>query len=294
MTCGHIFRDSQGQGKIVAEVFSSGGVRTVPGTLLAYDLKHDTALIAIRPGVPVAAVQIAPPGYTIRPGDDVFSIGCDHGKDPSLRSSRITAVNKYELPDNIVVAGAPVIGRSGGGLFSSDGRLIGVCNLANKDDDEGIYAALTLLHHSLDGEQLSWIYQQPASDAPPDANPLREPSPLLTNRDAPPGMPREMPGAPQRNNPATGTPLIRNPDLLRGGISADDEAYVVIRSRRDPLASPRVIPLNQLPADVLDQLARHLPQASEPESLAVLPNGAATGPSRENGVLGESMRGQMR
>ena len=43
-------------------------------------------------------------------------------------------------------AGQPLIGRSGGGLFSADGHLIGVCNLADPKDDVG---SRTELRHDL-------------------------------------------------------------------------------------------------------------------------------------------------
>ena len=56
----------------------------------------------------------------------VFTIGCDKGADASVRSSQITAVNKYRGKPNFCAAGAPVDGRSGGGLFTADGLLIGI------------------------------------------------------------------------------------------------------------------------------------------------------------------------
>src|SRR5207248_11561214 len=43
---------------------------------------------------------------------------------------------------NVQVAGQPVVGRSGGGLFSADGMVIGVCNAAEPVDREGLFAAL--------------------------------------------------------------------------------------------------------------------------------------------------------
>ena len=138
MTCGHIFRDSGGRGKISVDLFCPGARGPINGELISYDLKHDVALVAIRPGIAVKPMAVAPAGYAVRPGDRVFSVGCDRGADPSVRESHVTAINKFVGPANIVAAGEPVIGRSGGGLCSADGQLIGVCNLADPTDREGI------------------------------------------------------------------------------------------------------------------------------------------------------------
>ncbi|MFM7973816.1 MAG: serine protease, partial [Pirellula sp.] len=75
----------------------------------------------------------------LREGDPVFSLGCDHGDVPSRRDSRVTKLNRYMGSANIETAGAPVQGRSGGGLFNSSGELLGVCFAADAQLDEGLY-----------------------------------------------------------------------------------------------------------------------------------------------------------
>ena len=39
------------------------------------------------------------------------------------------------------IHGAPVGGRSGGGLVNQDGQLIGICNAADHEDNEGFYVS---------------------------------------------------------------------------------------------------------------------------------------------------------
>ena len=69
---------------------------------------------------------------------------------PTARHSQITSLDKFAGPPNIQVAGQPVEGRSGGGLFSADGYVIGVCNAADPSDREGLFAALGSIYAELD------------------------------------------------------------------------------------------------------------------------------------------------
>ena len=121
LTCGHIFRDSQGQGRIEVDLFGPNGAAQVAGKLISYDLKRDVALVSIRIPGPVATARVAPPGYQIAPGNPVVSVGCNNGDQPTARRSRVNSLDKFLGPPNLQVDGLPVEGRSGGGLFSSDG-----------------------------------------------------------------------------------------------------------------------------------------------------------------------------
>lgn len=160
VTCGHIFRDSKGQGKIAVDLHASLASQPVQGQLISFDLTRDIALVSIRPGVKVTAVPVASDPRQVVEGARVFSIGCDHGHDASVRESRITAINKYNGSPNYTASGMPVQGRSGGGLFLADGTLIGICNAADQQDDEGLYAALGTIHWQLDAIGQTAIYQK--------------------------------------------------------------------------------------------------------------------------------------
>ena len=165
VTCGHIFRESQGKGQIEVEMFVDGQPRSATGTLLSYNLDRDIGLLSFTPGSDVTVARVAPGGYALRKGSPVFSIGCDRGANPSVRTSQITGVDKYLGPPNLVVSGQPVQGRSGGGLFSQDGLLIGICNAADPADNEGIYAALPTIHWELDRVGQRRIYDQRSENA---------------------------------------------------------------------------------------------------------------------------------
>lgn len=159
VTCGHIFRESQGRTPITVTVFGPAGPKDVSGELLSFDLERDVALVAIRGANQVTPARVAGVDFEPRVGAAAVSMGCDFGKAPSMRPTKITAINKYNGPANIEAAGEPVLGRSGGGLFTTDGKLIAVCNAADPADHEGLYASLTLIHQQLDALGLSFVYQ---------------------------------------------------------------------------------------------------------------------------------------
>ncbi|MGQ9821160.1 MAG: trypsin-like peptidase domain-containing protein [Thermogutta sp.] len=178
LTCGHLFRESQGKAPIRVDLFGPQPVRDLPAELLHYDDRLDLGLITIRPPLPVVAARVAPPGFPLSQGDPIFTVGCNGGDPPTVRQGKITALNRYLGPANIEASGAPVTGRSGGGLFSAEGFLIGVCNAADPQLDEGIYAALKEIHGSLDRMALSFVYRGlPIEEAAPSAlPPARSPS----------------------------------------------------------------------------------------------------------------------
>jgi len=79
LTCGHLFRDSQGNGRIEVDLFGSYPAERIPGELLHFDLEKDLALLRIRVNGPVRTARIAPPGYRIAKGARVVNVGCNNG-----------------------------------------------------------------------------------------------------------------------------------------------------------------------------------------------------------------------
>ncbi len=158
LTCGHIFRAANGAGRIVCDFFVEGAA-PAEGKLICYDIRRDVGLVSVRPSVTIAPIHVGGNGQQPQRSEDVFSVGCNHGESPTVNRNRIIAVNRYHGPANFVVGGRPVDGRSGGGLFATDGTLIGVCNAADQAEDEGLYAALGPIHAELDRAGLAFIYQ---------------------------------------------------------------------------------------------------------------------------------------
>jgi len=187
LTCGHIFRDSQGKGRVEVDLFGNDGPRGVAGQVVSWDLKRDLALVSIFTDRQIEPVRVGGADRSTQAGEPVVTVGCDGGDDPTIHHSRVTAVDKYLGPANVQVAGQPVQGRSGGGLFAVDGTLIGVCNAADPADNEGLFAALPTIHEQLDEAGLAFVYRSIyPSGGPVDVAAIPA-GPAL------PSMPAEMP-----------------------------------------------------------------------------------------------------
>jgi thiol-disulfide isomerase/thioredoxin len=168
ITCGHIFRESKGQGPIQISLFAAGpnGAElreTVAGELIDYDLDRDLALVRFDATSPVAVAPIAPAGTRLAPGAAATCVGCNHGENPTAWATSIKTVNRYQGHPNVEAAGAPVEGRSGGGLFNDRGQLIGVCFAADHDGDEGLYSSIDSIHEKLDELHFTAVYQSPST-----------------------------------------------------------------------------------------------------------------------------------
>jgi thiol-disulfide isomerase/thioredoxin len=272
VTCGHLFRDSQGKGPISVEMFAPGATQAVPGQLIAYNLERDIALVSIRPGIAVQPALVAPPGTSVRPQDAAFTVGCDKGADATVRESRITAVNKYLGKPNYTAAGAPIDGRSGGGLFTADGLLIGVCNAADPADDEGLYAGLASIHWQLDEIGQSAIYQRAAqnqaaglADARQPESPQTDAAVSPTAADAP--LPALAPAMPQREANVAVTPAVYQPEVAPASIAPagvenpvaggddDTEIVFVVRSKTNPQRQSEVFVVDGATPDLVSRIS---------------------------------------
>lgn len=240
VTCGHIFRDSGGKGRITVDLNVPDG-QPVPGHLIAYQAEQrDIGLVSIRPGVPVTAMRVAPAGYRPVRGARVFSVGCDHGQRPTIRESQIASLDKYRDP-YVVVAGHPVDGRSGGGLFSDEGLLIGVCNAADLDDDEGLYAALDTIHG-----QLAQIGQRQLFEASPTAI-----------AEIPPAAPPRRGGEPPANNLRS----VDQPDVASAN-DQDFELLLFVRPRNNPAARTEPVVIDNLSPELVARLQAEIRERS--------------------------------
>jgi len=190
ITCGHLFRDSEGKGPIKVELFAATpeGVRVVgqvAGQVVDYNLDRDIGLVSIRPNGEVHVAPVAPVQTVMERGDRVTSVGCNEGKNPTALSTRVTNVDRYQGPPNIEAGGAPIEGRSGGGLFNSAGQLVGVCFAADYEGNEGLYTALDSIHQELDHLGLSDVYRGPSGTPTAGNQPTAPPAAALATATPP-------------------------------------------------------------------------------------------------------------
>lgn len=263
LTCGHIFRDSQGKGKIEVDLFGPCSGQAIPGRLISFDLNSDIGLVAIRPPAAVGTARLAPLGYRIVEQQPVVSVGCDNGADPTAQHSQINRLNGFQGAANVEVAGQPVEGRSGGGLFTAEGYVIGVCNAADPAGQQGLFVALDAIRARLDQDQLAFVYKDPAGGAP------RTPIPTDTLQSPSGGQPSALAMAPPpavspsplpNLGPATsGNPLPPHEqaalDEIRRNLREGSEVVVVVRPRDNPNGHSEVIVLDHVSPEFLKRLA---------------------------------------
>jgi hypothetical protein len=278
LTCGHIFRDSQGKGRVEVDLFGPEGPRGVAGQVVSWDLKRDLALVSIFTDVAIDPVRVGGTDRERTTGEAVVTVGCNGGDDPTLHYSRVTGVDKYLGPANVQVAGQPVQGRSGGGLFSLDGTLIGVCNAADPTDNEGLFAALPAIHEQLDDAGLAFVYR---SVYPSTGR-------ADTDGEMVPSMPEQMPKvAIDRRDRADAVPTAatasdRQPDdhAAQPPLSAGEQALLqhvrqhggkaevicIVRPHGAPQGASEVFVLQGSSRDFVDHLSRthHGPARQQP------------------------------
>jgi len=274
VTCGHVFRDSQGNGKISGEYgFGNGTSSNARGDLIFYDAEaRDIALLVLHTnGTSIPAVEIASKQTTVNKGENAFSIGCDHGENPTIRHTQIKNKAAYDGAIKYDIYGRPVNGRSGGGLFTEDGHLVGVCNAAVVDVDEGIYTALDTIHWQLEHTNLAHLFQPktepttPASSAIASTTlPPATATPKIAEARPAPEYPRSVP------RPSGRSSLVS----LRGGaktgssINGDSEVLIIVRSKDNP-GSPKMITLPNPSHRLIDYLENMPPVKSEVRQLSV-------------------------
>ncbi len=257
LTCGHIFRDSQGKGRIEVDLFGAQPLSRISGRLISYDLQRDVALVSIRVPVPVLAMAVAPPSYQSRTGDPVVTVGCDQGADPTVRHTRVAAVGKYLGPPNLQIDDVPVVGRSGGGLLTPDGLVVGVCNAADPTVAKGLYAALGSIHAELDRAGLAYVYRERPATTAVASNDL-------------PQLPKQMPRPAEIQptniqTPAT-APIVKVPEPLGKDeqalvaeasrrVAEGAEVILIVRPRNDPQGKSEVYMLDRASTALLERIS---------------------------------------
>jgi S1-C subfamily serine protease len=161
LTCAHLFHGRQ---SVWVDVYADGGSKeSYAASILYKDDTADLAVIEFRPGRTLTSSKIVPNHWHAQARMRVVQIGCPEGappnkfyaviKDPAvdtqIRGRRWTGIQASRIPKQ---------GRSGGGLFTEDGYLIGVCNFADPTQGAGLYAGPDAIYGFLDKNSLARLY----------------------------------------------------------------------------------------------------------------------------------------
>lgn len=239
LTCGHLFEGISRSAKTTIEFFGSPDRVKLAGELVARDRDADLSLVRVATPQVVPASRVASREFTPAIGMPALSVGCDNGKEPSVRSMKITAVNRYLGAPTIECNNEPVEGRSGGGLFNEAGEVIGVCSAREPSEHRGIYGGLAAVQSLLDRQGLSSIYK---SRPPADWR-------LASNADKS-GPKKLVLPPPEQIGLRTGSDTPLPPGIDQA------EVVVVVRPVDDPKAPARVVVINRASAEFLAQLER--------------------------------------
>lgn len=307
LTCGHIFRKLDERSVIDVDVFTGTKHETFVARLIKHNLEADVGLITIPTARPLPAAIVSGQATAATENQHVFSVGCSGGDSPTKRQHRVTSLNRYLGPDNIECTDVPVQGRSGGGLFDTDGRLVGVCIAADQRDQRGLYAGLKPIHELLDQSQLAHLHPQakprPEANLPVQESPLTAVAQATSSQQLPgneaseevPFSENETPESPfsiaKESTSPTAADSLKLSAADRALLSADDvgqpplttsaelqsaleqsgesEVVCIIRPLKNPRATSRVVIINRASTKFLSQLNGELDQQTKPTSAVV-------------------------
>ncbi len=117
-------------------------------------------MIRIRPGRRLPACRVVPAHWEPQSRMRVLTVGCSEGHDAT---AWFTVINRPRIQnflsgnasyEAIECDVAPKQGRSGGGLFTTDGYIAGVCNFAEPQGNHGLYATPRSIYSLLNRNNL--------------------------------------------------------------------------------------------------------------------------------------------
>jgi len=194
LTCAHIFRlkdraqplPRNFRVPISVDLFGGQFVRQQPATLacsekdlpgeaIDYDFTHDVGLIRIRPGRKLPASQVVPTTWKPKVGMTMLTLGCSHGQvatawSTTILEPRFGMMNTGTKQSFAMIkcAHQPKEGRAGGGLYTPDGHVAGVCAFADPKEHVGLYAVPEAIHKLLERNGLARLVRREEEAAPDD------------------------------------------------------------------------------------------------------------------------------
>lgn len=183
LTCAHLFH-IEGQQKqyspskfpltVIVELFDGVGQgpnkkvlptgQKLKGKVIDYNFETDVALVKIRPGQRLQVSKVVPPTWKPKPGQKMTTVGCSQGHDPTAWTTKIlnpAAPGPRPTYRGMECVHAPKQGRSGGGIFTPEGYVAGVCDFASFTNT-GLYARPESIYDLLNRNNLTALYNPAA------------------------------------------------------------------------------------------------------------------------------------
>ena len=174
ISAGHLWRGNKEPGsppeEAVVELFYKNDKRlshpkSFKAEIICYSNNEvDIAFLKFRPDwVPQHYFTIAPKDYLLKKNDKYESTGCDRAEIPA--SYTITIIEgERRGPDLITKDNSPRPGRSGGGLLTTNGLLIGICWGTTERDGSGYgyFVPLRKIHsYTSKHKEIAWLLKVP-------------------------------------------------------------------------------------------------------------------------------------
>lgn len=178
LTCAHLFKidgareqyaPSKFPLRVTVELFDGVGrgsnmtvlpIQKIPGKVVDYNFSTDVALVKIRPGRRLPYSKVVPATWKPQAGQKMTTVGCSQGRDPTAWTTSIlkpAAAGPDPNYRGMECVHAPKQGRSGGGIFTPEGYVAGVCDFASFTNT-GLYARPESIHRLLDRNRLTALY----------------------------------------------------------------------------------------------------------------------------------------
>jgi thiol-disulfide isomerase/thioredoxin len=151
-------------------------VKDIPAQVIDYDFAGDVGLIRIKTGGrPLPFAKVVPPGWKPQRGMRLTTLGCSEGRPATAWTTYVTNPKVgIQTPHagqggyvGTECAFPPKQGRSGGGLFTLEGLVAGVCDFNDGPTprNHGLYAAPETIHKMLARNQLQvcWLTDRPGN-----------------------------------------------------------------------------------------------------------------------------------
>lgn len=167
LSCGHLWSDNRSREQLEQSpryvnvtTWHTNRRLIVPkvfrGRVLFHIISPDMSLIKFTPDYIPQVAPIAPRDIELDLNLNYHSMGSDRGSETARYGVRILSISQSRL---VTQFNTPRPGRSGGGLLTTDGLLIGIC-VARDNYGRGYFTPLDSIHTQLERQGFDYLLNQ--------------------------------------------------------------------------------------------------------------------------------------